>query len=335
MILNYIIEVQSEFHDDLLGNIFLEKITDYNFDGFFSNSLLTFAPIYLPVFHRDGDLYGIHLGFDNDWKKCPWIKLSHDIEYPYYLTSCFKYFPYVLLDGLLNIKRYYDEIIEPISSILERNNLETPKRDYFEVRKNDYFSIISENDPLNYILKLYKKTGNLFEEVAYNFVNDEYKKEKSNKYLNASMLILNNSLNKEIDLNEAISLLKEEFSYSLYSMLWLGGINTGAELLNEIKNIVKNNIDENDPFYLLKDFDYTNENIVVKLIEISEIFNKKNDYITALNQIRNAAMIAGCHGNGITKELCEKLAIQSELIQKGSIAAKLASYAIKTNWLKG
>jgi hypothetical protein len=326
-ILHYISEIQQEFPDELLEKLFLEKVTENNFDELLARSLITFPPIYLPIFVRDGDLFGIHLSFENELKDRPWFKLSHDCEYPLYLVSQLKFMPYAFLDGILNIKRYYDEILSFIKDMLSRSNLSIPNKNYFIEKKDDYYSIIADYDYENHLIRLYLNTRALLKKKAYNEVRIIYEENRSDKLLLAGFLFLNIYINKNnVNYDDVIFILKNDFSYSLPSMFWLSGISTGPELLNEIKKSLSEKLEKENPFYLINDDDYTDQKIIPKLITIANSYNEKGDYITALNQLRNAATVAGAHGTGVTKELCVKLGEQSKLIDSNSLAGDLALY---------
>jgi hypothetical protein len=75
----------------------------------------------------------------------------------------------------------------------------------------------------------------------------------------------------------------------------------------------------------LKDSPYTDAETANKIKEIAQKFNKQGDYITALNQIRNAMWVLSPYG--ITKEWFLELARQTDKVEKDSIASQLAYYA--------
>jgi hypothetical protein len=89
--------------------------------------------------------------------------------------------------------------------------------------------------------------------------------------------------------------------------------------------IALKNIAPDSPFNLLKDAPYTEPETANKLKEIAQKFNEQGDYITALNQIRNAMWVLSPYG--ITKEWCLELARQTDKVEKDSIASQLAYYA--------
>ena len=127
-ILAKITEIQSLFPKELLKQTCLELINETNIDEFFSRTLISFSPVYLPVFERDGDIYAIHIYPGISWEKGAWVRLAHDLEYPYHLVSSFQYLPYVFLQVPINLSDDIDEIWELICGMLDKQ-ADTPRPD--------------------------------------------------------------------------------------------------------------------------------------------------------------------------------------------------------------
>lgn len=324
-ILKDIYNIQELFPNELLNKLYLGKINEGNIDEYFSRSLITFNPVYLPIFEREGNIYCIHSEPGKTWESCSWVKLSHDFEYPALIASCFKYLPYALLSSPTNTNQLVDEIWEYIKSILSEG-LEMPEKEYVRKEVGNFGIIVGTYDLENIPGKLFFKTSELFEDEAQEAIENIYKENIDDIYAIAALFLNRKYLKQKVDFEMVSGILKSEFNYPFYPMFW-NTTNSALEVLEAIREAVIDQIPADNPLSLLKDCSYTDPELVDNFKKVADAFNEKGEPLLALNQLRNAASIMGAYGSGITKEWCKLLGEQADRVEKDCLSAKLAYYA--------
>jgi hypothetical protein len=327
VIVNNIKEILSLFPDNLDKIIFLEKTSDKMIEEYIARSLVTYSPVYLPFFERDGDLFALHISIKCDLYLSPILKLFHDAEFPIYLSSSIKYFPYCMMDALINIKRYYKEIIEPIKQILDKFSLDIPGEKYYQSVKDKYYKIIIDFDKDNLIMQIRDKTSMLFKKAALPIIEELYNKNKNRRFFICYCLV-KSKLALDYDQNILLDCLKNEYSFSINDVGWYDHLDEGIRMMEAIKQNSLSIITQDNPFYLVKDIPLNDPKSIDKLLEIASIFSKKGDDITAVNQVRNACTIAGAYGNGLTKGLCKTLVEYTRKAEPDGLAYHLANFAV-------
>jgi hypothetical protein len=326
-IITKIKEVTGIYPEDFDNIIHLQRVTEKRIDEFVARYLVTYAPIYLPIFERDGDLFSLHVTPKTNSFDMPVLKLFHDVEIPRYFTTNIKTFCYALFDCMINFKHYYDEILLFTKDILLKNKLSIPEKEYFEKAKNDSFRIIIDFDKNNKIMQIREKTSMLFKKAAFPIIEEMYNQDQNKLYFICHCLI-RSRLQIDFDKNKLLDCMYDEYSYSFNDVGWYDRLDEGIRMMEAIKQICLSLISPDNPFYKIKEIPLNDPMVIDKLLEIASIFAKKGDDITALNQVRNACTIAGAYGNGLTKELCKTLAEYTKKVEPDGLAYHLANFAV-------
>ena len=327
VIMQALTEITDMFPKEMDQPMFLERVTEKTLDEFVARSLITYAPIYLPLFERDGDLFALHIKANGDIYDSPVLKLFHDVEYPLYLSTSIKTFPYAMFDGIMNFYRYYDEIIDYLKLILDKYNLPTPDKSYYDQVKDDYYRIIDDYDKNNKIMQILNKTSSVRKNNILPIIQEMYDNDPDKLFLLCLMLV-KSRLDIDFDKNILFEYMKHEYSYSFGIVRWYYDIHTGLGLLEAIKQNCLSLITPENPFFLVKDIPFTDPKVIDKLLEVATIFSKQGDDITALNQVRNACTVAGAYGRGLTKDLCKTLAEYTKKVEPDGLAYHLANFAV-------
>jgi hypothetical protein len=207
-------------------------------------------------------------------------------------------------------------------------NLPIPAEDYYKKSKNTPHQIINDFDKENIVIFLKLSTGSIKSKDILPELEKISIERKHNELIQVLIMIAK-SMNKiDFDKKQLEASLRNEYSYTISMLRWLVAISSGPEFLEMIKISCEDIITSDDPFYLIKNYSYTDPNIVDKLLEIASIFAKKGDNIIALNQVRNACTVAGAYGNGLTKDLCKTLADYTKKVEPDGLAYHLANFAV-------
>jgi hypothetical protein len=325
-LLNQIKEIQRHFPEKLIAYNRWNKIDDKNIDELLARSLVAFPPVFLPVFEKDGDIIAVHIYPGKDWKEGAWMKLVHDMENPLIIGSSFKYMPYGLLaNPYCNDDEDIEEMWGSIDSMLQVNK-DTPTPDKTIVKEllDETTKFLAQYDKYNIpaILKI-RNTGILFIDDVKEIVEDFYKDYHNHPLSKVIIAYVYDYFNEPSLISGHI--LNEEIYYCYSVMRWIKINGSITQILEGMRVIALKHITPDSPFNLLKDSPYTEAETANKLKEVAQKFNEQGDYITALNQIRNAMWVLSPYG--INKEWCLELARQTDKVEKDSIASQLAHYA--------
>src|SRR4051812_47357902 len=80
-----------------------------------SRVLRVYAPVFIPVFERDGDVYAVHIKPGQSWELSPWLELPHDAAEPVLVASEMKFLPGGLISprfwNVLRLDDIWDAIL--------------------------------------------------------------------------------------------------------------------------------------------------------------------------------------------------------------------------------
>ena len=327
VIMQALTEITDMFPKEMDQPMFLERVTEKTLDEFVARSLITYAPIYLPLFERDGDLFALHIKARGDLYDSPVLKLFHDIEIPLYLSTNIKTFSYAIFDRMINVKKDYDETLKYLDVIINKFKTTIPDKNHYNESMDEYFQIIYDFDKNNKIIQIFKKTSLLWDNDALPIFQQMYDDEPDKLFLLCLMLI-KSKLNIDFNKEKLLSYINEEYSFSFDNVMWYRKIKSSIGLFEAIKQNCLSLITPENPFFLVKDIPFTDPKVIDKLLEVASIFSKQGDDITALNQVRNACTVAGAYGRGLTKDLCKTLAEYTKKVEPDGLAYHLANFAV-------
>src|SRR4051794_38833322 len=90
-------QTQAVFPDRLAEALSFTKVNETNVDELLGYVSETFAPVFLPVFVRNGDLLSIHARPGRPWMEAPWYQVPHDAAEPQLVASDLRALPRTLL----------------------------------------------------------------------------------------------------------------------------------------------------------------------------------------------------------------------------------------------
>ncbi|MCG3156682.1 MAG: hypothetical protein DKINENOH_03306 [bacterium] len=327
-IINRIQEVHSFFSTELLKYTFLEPVIEDSIDEILVRSLVTYSPIFLPVYEKYGDVYGVHLKPHCHWKECAWVRLAHDSEQVGLIATSFKYLPYALWVTPLNVAQYVDEIWDEVISLFAlHEDTHYLKKEIIKTEINDRIQFLSKYDKLNVTARLSAVSKSLWAKDAKEKVEAVFSELPNDTLAKAGVAILRSELGYGDAVNPALDVLRSEVPHGYYTLRWARNADSGPGLLELIRPIALRGLELDSPLILLKDSPYTKPATAYVLRDIAFKFREKGDEQQALNQLRNGAAVAGTFGRGLTKQWCLDLAEQADRVEKGCLAAALAYHA--------
>lgn len=326
IILKIIEEIQKLIPEEIIKQLMIERINKNNIDNYIASYTSVFSPIYLPILEKDSNLFGIHLEPEKCWYECPWVMVPHDSQEVDTIASSFRYLPYAFFTSALNMGNYVEEIISPVSSMLDSNSDFLNTEFIMESIEVDRRLITEKYDIADGASQLSMKTKFLFDDESIEITEDLLKKYPDDILciFAATYLRLKLKHQKSGILFEKI--ITSE-CYKKNIIYYISGITSSPQILETIREHALKGLPDDSPFQKMKDTPYISAAAVPILKEIAEDFHNMGEEQLALNQLRNAAMIEGVYGNGMTKEWCLELAEQCDRVEKNSLAGALARYA--------
>lgn len=326
IVLNVINEINNNIPLKILDKLMVERVTENDLDEFMARYLTILPPNYLPVLEKDGNLYGVHIVPQKHWKESPWVKISHDSTEVEIICESFKYLPYAFFTSNMNMGDYVEEIIGPVTDMLEEN-LEKPDSDFISENIGRKRRVIKEKyTPENGANILSLQTKGLYDDEAIEIIEHTSKLFPDDTICTMALVYIRNKFGKKNSSDYALELLEKEI-YQKNTVFCLDDIDTAPEILELSRKEALRNLPAESPFWKMKDTPYTSAAAVSILKEIAEDFHKMGEEQLALNQQRNAAMTEGIYGRGMNKEWCLTLAEQCDRVEKDSLAGALARYA--------
>ena len=336
MQLQLIEEIQAVFPPELLAGMWLSSVDDRSIDELHARSLTVFSPVYLPIFERHGDLYCVDLVPGQAWHDSAWVQLPHDEADPIIVASRLARLP----AGLLTPPHWFpdrvDEVWPLVEQLAEAVSGTTPP---VPLARHDFggeppvaISLLrAKYDPEDGAAQ----TGWVLSDRSAPDGDDEIlarveavlTRMPEDHYVQAVVAIVRGALGRD----DAAPLARQALGHE-YAWGWshVGDYNmrraAAASVLEQLRGIAAPAIDDADPFSICRTISFANAQGAAALDTVAERLRAHGDERGALDQLRNAALLAGVHGQ-LTAKRCQALAEQTHRVAPGDPAALLAEHA--------
>lgn len=329
LVLSVIHDIQSIFPPEFINRMSFTPVASSNLAELLARSLVTFPPVFLPVFERDGDLYAVHLKMKTLWQECAWVRLDHDSATPALVATCLRYLPVgLLMPPHINPGRV-DEVWDFFKMFADCiPDAIMPEQTPFKDSESDWTLLKAQYDKLDGAARLAAATQ--FEVSAKQVkepVEAILQELPDDTFTLAVAAIVRFKIGYADSFTPALQVLSREVAYGFnYATGWLAA-DSGPDLLELVRPIALTGIEERNPLIFLKNSSFKEAKTAAVLSEIAIKFRDLGDEEQALNQLRNGAAVAGVYGRGLNLTWCKELGQQADRVEANCVAAALANLA--------